>query len=126
MPTEIICAFITAGGVVLSALIAGVISLYVSRREARKQLLAWQREDRLHFDHKFDTLCQCILNYLEEPTEYRRSLAYQEAILLQAYAPRPMRSALSVLIDSLNQGDPVHAKDILDQLIRLKQKSDRQ
>lgn len=118
MSTEVICALISAAGVVLSAL----VSVLISRNEIKKLKLSWSRDDDLSFSEDFNRACSCILNYIETPTDSYRRTALRQVLLLQSSAPAKIIDPLRKMNHALDSGDPKTAKQLLDELISIKQK----
>lgn len=116
MNTEVRCSLIALVGVLVSA----VVAYLVSRNEIKKLKLTWIRDDSLTFNDDFKETCSCILNYLDTGSEHHRKIAYQQVFLLQSSAPKSMVPTLKKLQAHLEAGNKSKVEELLQQLISLK------
>lgn len=65
MTTEVICALVTVGGTLLSALIAFFVSRTTANKEIEKMQLTWEREDIVSSDDEFAEMASAVATYVQ-------------------------------------------------------------
>ena len=70
LSTEIICALISTGGVVVSAFIAYMTAKHTAKKEIKAMKLTWDREDSVSADETFNEMIQAVRTYTSCENEF--------------------------------------------------------
>lgn len=62
--TEVICAIITVSGVVISSVIAFLVSKNSAEKEIEKMKMSWKREDSTASDEEFSEMITAVTRYV--------------------------------------------------------------
>lgn len=123
MSNEIICALITVGGVLISAIISYAVSRSTANKEIEKMELAWAREDVVSSDEDFAEMAGAVAKFVRTNT----STNQRNAMSLVASVRSKESGALGHLLDELYidiQSGVAHNTDIrLSQVIDQKREA---
>ena len=107
MDTEIICTLISSAGVVLSALIAWLVSRSSAKKEIEKMKLEWEREDVVSSDDDFGQLSAAVSRYvMDTETPIIRKDAVAFAASMRARENGTLAELLDALYTALVEAKP--------------------
>ena len=121
LPTEIICALITAGGTILSALIATISAKHVTQRELKKLKLQWKHERDLSSADAFTEMVMAVSRYTQSGWPRHQREALERITAMQTNAHGETASALNALYGATASGSAAEINKCLATVIRLQQ-----
>lgn len=104
IPTEAVCAIITACGTVLSAVIAFFSSRYVSRKEIRKMKMQWEHDDRTINQKAFSEMVSAVSRYAQSGWSRHQREAMEKISASMIGEGNSMSDELSALYKSVSGG----------------------
>lgn len=120
MNTEIVSALIGVAGVILS----GVLSWFVSRASASKEIeklkLEWAREDRKTVDGEFAEMAAAVSRYVRAPSPDSSAQALSTVAALRAKETGGIAYNLDYLYDCILDEDTAQADDVLSCVLNKK------
>lgn len=127
MSTEIICALITVGGVIGSAVISYAISRTTANKEIEKLQLTWQREDVVSSDDEFSAMAGAVAKYLQSPTGRTKSAAMEQVAAIRSKEIGTLGKMLDKLYadiyHDLTRNVDLQLSQVIDQKREAKRKS---
>lgn len=97
MSTEVICALISVGGALLSALISYGVSRSTANKEVERMRLTWEREDVVSSDDEFAAMSSSVAKFVQSGRT-----SCQQAAMAEIAAIRSKESGnLAYLLDDL-------------------------
>ncbi len=125
MNTEVICAIISAIGVLLSSLLSFFVSKSTAKSEIKKMQLTWEREDNLSHSSDFAQMIRTVslyCNLTESEPDIVHSQEYAESIALVDCLRSTETGDLAQKLDQLRDSFPSDLPQIrknLDTVIRM-------
>ena len=105
MTTEVICALVTVGGTLLSALIAFFVSRSTANKEIEKMKLTWEREDAIASDEEFGNMAAAVASYVQNPWSGSQNDAITKVAAIRSKVTGRMAIVLSRLYKSIRDND---------------------
>lgn len=123
MTVEVICALITVGGVVFSALISYAISRSTANKEIEKMKLSWEREDVVSSEDEFSGMASAVAKFVDNNTSRNRANAMEQVAAIRSKEVGVLGRLLDELYLSVQTGDTSEADIRLSQVIDQKRET---
>lgn len=121
MPQAIICAIVSAAGVVISAAIAFITALCTSKSEFRKLKMQLEHDDKRTVETAFSEMVDSVSKYVESGYRSRQRDAMGKILVSMIGADRQMTDALSKLYAAVSGGcERADIQRLLNSVILLK------
>lgn len=122
MDVMIICEIISAVGVVLSAVVAAIISIITSRRTAEAEIrqleMSWNREDSQSLQQKYLSMIEAVSAAAGSPFIEDRQLALGKIATVRPYYSGKKAELLDELYNLLNR-EQIEPRQVAQTLYRL-------
>lgn len=125
MTIELICALVTVGGTIVSALIAWLVSRSTANKEIEKMKLSWEREDIISSDDEFADMCSASAKYIAVPYDSHKVDSMGRIAALRAKESGQIAEHLDFLYESIRRSDRDSANAMLSKVVEEKRKSSR-
>lgn len=122
LPTEIICALITAGGAILSAVIAHLTARGTTRREIKKLKMQWKRDDDLAAQKTFSEMYAAVSKYIQSGWSRHQRDAMEKVSELRANEQGELLNALDDLHAAILSEMPDVAAQQLTVVLQLRKR----
>lgn len=123
MKTEIICALITFGGIVVSALFSYVISRSTANKEIERMKLAWEREDVISSDDEFAEMTGAVAKFVSTCSGTTKRNALEQVASIRSKETGELGRLLDNLYLDIQSGYPTNADIHLSQVIDQKREA---
>lgn len=117
MSSWLISSIISLSGVLISAAASVVAARLVSKREFKKLLLTWQREDLVSFDTAFSDMVSAVSAYAVRGGLEQRWDAVPKIAALSCRASGPLAESLDALSRAVYGSDLSAVRSSLDRAI---------
>lgn len=121
--TELICALVTVGGTVISAIIAWIVSHLTANKEIEKMKLSWEREDLVSSDDEFADMAAAVARYVAEDYESHRTKAMEKVASIRSKESGNIAELLDLLYNAITKRQPSQANDCLAKVIEQKRET---
>ena len=118
MSVKTICTLITAGGVVISAVISFLTSRYVSNKEIEKLKLTWKREDNIMSSEDISELTKLVYEFANCQNDYFRIPAMAKVAAMRSRETGAVADALNNLHNALEHCNRYEATKQLSEVIQ--------
>ena len=120
---EIICALITLGGIIVSAVISYAISRTTANKEIEKMRLAWKREDVVSSDEEFSVMTRAVAKYVQGSSTRTQSTALEEVASVRAKEAGSLGQMLDDLYSHIRSDNVIAADHQLSKVIDQKREA---
>lgn len=122
--SEILCAGISAAGVLISALVSQSTAKHAANKEIEKMKLTWAREDITSFDAEFSEMIRMAILFVE-----RTNIGHPDTLAaigaIRAKETGELAQALDDLYRFVKTDSYQEADALIDRVILLKRKSSK-
>lgn len=123
MSSELICTFITAGGVVLSAVISYFTSRYVANNEIKKLKMTWDREDAKSSSKDIAELTKLVCDFTACENDLFRIPAMSKTAEMRSAVSGEFAKTLDDLYTALSHCDRFKSQILLSEVIKQQSKA---
>lgn len=123
MKAEIICALITVGGALLSALIAFFVSRSTANKEIEKMKLTWEREDVISSDDEFADMASAVATYVQNGWSDTQRTAMSKIAAIRSKEIGSLASKLDQLYTAVSRDNAKSADSLLTEVINEKRQA---
>lgn len=123
MKIEIICALMTFGGIVVSALFSYVISRFTANKEIERMKLTWEREDVISSDDEFAAMAGSVAKFVSTHSETTKRRALEQVASIRSKETGELGRLLDNLYLEIQSGYPANADIHLSQVIDQKREA---
>lgn len=123
MKTEIICALITAAGVLISAIISYGISRFTANKEVEKMQLVWDREDIVSSDDEFAEMASTVAKFVQYPISVHQREAMGRVAAIRSKEQGTLGILLDQLYQNINEGNTRQTDSQLSKVIQQKREA---
>lgn len=120
MNTEIICALISLGTVVASALVAFLTARSTSKRETERLKMSFEHADVVSSDNTFSEMAGLVAEFLRESIGLTQREALRSVAVIRAVESGIMGEKLDALHDAILCGRTADVNRLLHEVIREK------
>lgn len=122
MTTEVICALVTVGGTLLSALIAFFVSRTTANKEIEKMQLTWEREDIVSSDDEFAEMASAVARFVAYDSLQNQTEAMEKIAAIRAKEIGHTCASLDLLFRAVTTEDQGGADALLTEVINEKRR----
>ena len=123
MTSEIICALITAGGVLFSAIVSYAISRSTANKEIEKLKLTWEREDVVSSDDEFAEMAEAVAKFIHNCNSSNQRDALGKVAAIRSKETGELGALLDKLYAAIRTGIPSDANEQLTKVINQKRET---
>ena len=123
MTVEVICALITVGGVIFSALISYAISRTTANKELEKIKLTWEREDVISSDDEFAEMAGAVAKFIQSNSSTNQRNAMEHVASIRSKETGALGRLLDELYLDIQSGDKYNSDVRLSQVIDQKREA---
>ena len=105
MKAEVLCALITVGGILISAIVSYAISRFTANKEVEKMQLVWNREDIISSDDEFAEMAGKVAKFISRATSAHHQDAMQSVAAVRSKELGIMGELLDTLYQHVNDGN---------------------
>lgn len=125
MGPEIICAMISAAGMIASALISYAVARHKTEKEIQKMKLEWARKDDESTDAAFTDMTVAVSLFLSDPSDQNRESAIRCLAVARAAESGKIAQSLDELDSDIQSADLDSLKFDLNCAMRHKREQKR-
>lgn len=117
MTTEVICALITVGGTLLSALISYAISRSTANKEIERMKLTWNREDVVSSDDEFAEMSASVAQFVQADRPSNQRTAMSRIAAIRSKESGNLADVLDCLYSAVKSGNVDDSDLLLSEVI---------